>query len=90
MNWNDFKTVASFIGIPGAMMAVLVWSLYKGYFITGREFDRLVAEFVRMTKERDEWKELALKSWQQAERLTTTAQTAVDHAAKVSDGMSKK
>jgi hypothetical protein len=86
VNWADFKAVASFIGIPGAMMAVLVWSLSKGWFVTGREFDRLVAEYVRMTKERDDWKDIALKSWQQAERFAETTARAHEATVKAVDG----
>lgn len=74
MNWNDFKTVASFIGIPGAMMAVALVAIYKGFFVRRGEFDAVC-------KDRDEWKALALSSWTSAERLTTTTQVAVDHAA---------
>jgi hypothetical protein len=82
VTWAEFKAFISIFGVPGAMLFTAIVLIYKGYFIRKGEFDRLLEEYVRMTKERDEWKELALKNWQQAERFMTTTQQATETAAK--------
>lgn len=72
MNWTDFKEAAKYIGIPGAMALALVYAFVKGWLITRREFDAAI-------KDRDEWRELALKNWQTTDRLSGTTQQLADH-----------
>lgn len=37
MKWDDFRQLAQWFGVPGAMLAVLLFALVKGWLLTGRE-----------------------------------------------------
>lgn len=64
------------LGFAGLLFFVLV-GFERGWWFFGRERDELKAQLAAMTKDRDEWKVLAMSSLHQAERTVTVAAAAL-------------
>lgn len=83
------KSVIPYLGVPGAMMAVLVWALVKGWIITGREaadakeqhegdMAEWAARYAKLEQEKDEWKREALASMRALEIAGKTVEKSVN------------
>lgn len=84
-----WKLLVQFFGVPGAMMAVVIFAMMKGWVITRREAVALEAiheerdkewhdRYDTMKTEKDYWRDLALRATDIAEGATTTAKTAAE------------
>jgi hypothetical protein len=89
MSWADFKTLVSFIGVPGAMMGVLIWAIVKGYLVRKGEVDgikqgyeaRLKLVDKLLTEEKQDktyWRDAALRGTDLASEAVKTAHTAAE------------
>lgn len=74
-----FGDLVKFFGGPAALLVVFSYLLLTGkWVVTRREYDKLNLQCEKLNTEKDEWKELALKSTNVAVRSTQTAEKAVE------------
>lgn len=77
MALKDFLSLLT--GISGfGVLALFTWAWNRGLIITKRELDRCDVRLEQMRAERDEWKNAALRSLANTERLSGVAQRAAE------------
>jgi len=68
----DVKSIVDILSYGGAIgiLAFFLVAGFKGWIVWGREFNREVARREEIEKERNDWRELALRGTNLAESLT--------------------
>jgi len=68
----DVKSIVDILSNGGAIgiLAFFLVAGFKGWIVWGREFNREVARREEIEKERNDWRELALRGTNLAESLT--------------------
>lgn len=75
----DSKLIIEIISQAGGLGAVVLFVVfgYKGYIRWNREVEDVKLQLEAMRKERDDWRELALRGTELADKLTSVTERRV-------------
>jgi hypothetical protein len=75
----DIKSIVDLVSQGGAVALLIFFfvSGYKGFIIWGRELTREIERRQQVEKERDDWRELALKGTNLAQSLTEVTERRI-------------
>lgn len=75
----DIKSIVDIISQGGAIGLLVLFFIagYRGLIVWGRELDREIQRRVHVEKERDDWRELALKGTNLAQSLTEVTERRI-------------